>query len=1091
MQEILRKTLGLVAVLSILLVLITGTSWWSVHSTWFAAMIRGRLVAGLQEVTGGRVELGHFQFDPDKLQAGISTLVIHGTEPADAPPLLSVQSAEITIKVLSIWRQKVDLQSLNIHRPEIHVLVNTDGTTNLPKPRTQSRKDPVEQLLDLKIGHLQITQGLIAFNDRRAPFQLSAQETSLLLAYNYPATNYRFAIGSNTINGAFGKAKWKPLKVSATGDLYKDRAEIHNLHATTIDNSSEINLSGHVNHFSHVSADAIIKASLSIDDLAELGGIHHQLKNGRATAAGDLTFNQDTNAFSFQGKVVARDVDYVSPPFTLRNISGTSNLTADNTGIVLHRIEAAARGAHFSGEGSIKRYRNLEVSGHVSQVSLTEVGTYLTNKPFPWSGFAYGPAHASAKLTDRDPDLVIAAKVDIHPGNSGIPTSGNVDITYQARSQQVDFGASTLNLPNSSVSFEGQLNSDLSLNVESRNTTDLQPVLPILGASIQTGDLPVLTAGGSAHFSGVLHNSFLQPSLSGELAASAFQFHGYHWDSLRGQVTFFSETLAVTNLRLKESGATLLGSASAQLSHWSLNENSLLRLDARFNNLELVKTAAMFLKTTFPVIQGIASGNVTLQGTWQNPRGSTSIQIKNLDAYGQQLNQVQFDATLVGNRIEVKQGRVQSGPAVLNFSGIYQHSPSNWTIGDVALKADTNGFPLASLSSVRKYLPVLDGRAEIHLDGNGKLRSDSFEPLKLDGSAQFQHISFNKRELGNASFFAATQGKTIDFRYSGDLRKTKFHGTAKAQLIAGTPIRGNLQMDRISLATLKSVSSDSKLALPLDGYLDGSFIFDGLLEEPAKLHALATLKDLQVSSLPRLPDVATPTAPDIILHNSEPVLLELSDGILHISKFEMDGQDTSIQLTGSAPLANGQALDLKAVGKADLSLFGLFDPNVRSSGSSEIKADITGSLTAPSISGSIEVHNGSFFLSNVSNGLSDVSGTVLFSRNRATIQTMTAHSGGGDISLGGSISFGEGAPLVYHLEAGARNVRVRYANSISVTVNSDLRPQRHQLKQYSLRQSYRHSGCFHTERRCGQPPRCCEFRCFAGRSGRFHFRSAP
>ena len=161
--------------------------------------------------------------------------------------------------------------------------------------------------------------------------------------------------------------------------------------------------------------------------------------------------------------------------------------------------------------------------------------------------------------------------------------------------------------------------------------------------------------------------------------------------------------------------------------------------------------------------------------------------------------------------------------------------------------------------------------------------------------------------------------------------------------------------------------------------------------------------------------------------------------MLSSSKFEITGRDTRLSVRGSAPLSGDRPIDLEVAGTAELGLFKLLDPNVRSSGSSEMSAHIAGTLSVPKITGSLRIRNGSFFLPNVSNGLSDVDGTVLFSRNRATIQKMTAHSGGGDISLGGSVSFGESTPLVYHLDAAARNVRVRYANSISVTANSDLR----------------------------------------------------
>ena len=112
---------------------------------------------------------------------------------------------------------------------------------------------------------------------------------------------------------------------------------------------------------------------------------------------------------------------------------------------------------------------------------------------------------------------------------------------------------------------------------------------------------------------------------------------------------------------------------------------------------------------------------------------------------------------------------------------------------------------------------------------------------------------------------------------------------------------------------------------------------------------------------------------------------------------------------------------------------------MQSSGESQIAASIQGTLKNPALTGTLEVKNASFFLSSIPNGLSGVNGTVRFDHDRATVQKLTGHSGGGDISLGGFVSFAGGGPLVYRLEANADNVRLRYAGGISVTANSGLR----------------------------------------------------
>jgi translocation and assembly module TamB len=132
-------------------------------------------------------------------------------------------------------------------------------------------------------------------------------------------------------------------------------------------------------------------------------------------------------------------------------------------------------------------------------------------------------------------------------------------------------------------------------------------------------------------------------------------------------------------------------------------------------------------------------------------------------------------------------------------------------------------------------------------------------------------------------------------------------------------------------------------------------------------------------------------------------------------------------------------MDVHVAGSVNLQAYHLFDPNVQSAGVSIISAAIGGTLQDPDVKGTLAIKDGSFFPENIPNGLSAVNGTVMFNRNRATLQKMTAISGGGELTLGGFLSFGGGGPLVYHLEGSAENVRVRYAGTISVTASAKLR----------------------------------------------------
>ena len=79
----------------------------------------------------------------------------------------------------------------------------------------------------------------------------------------------------------------------------------------------------------------------------------------------------------------------------------------------------------------------------------------------------------------------------------------------------------------------------------------------------------------------------------------------------------------------------------------------------------------------------------------------------------------------------------------------------------------------------------------------------------------------------------------------------------------------------------------------------------------------------------------------------------------------------------------------------------------------------------------------SFNLTDIPNGLDNANGTIIFDQRRATIERLTAETGGGKIALAGFVGFG--APeMSYRLQARADNVRIRYPEGVSTTVSSTL-----------------------------------------------------
>ena len=80
----------LLRALSALVLLATGlfvTGYFLFNSQWLREQIRLRALREITTATGGRPEIGRFDFDPRTWQVTLDNLVLHGTEPPPAPPL--------------------------------------------------------------------------------------------------------------------------------------------------------------------------------------------------------------------------------------------------------------------------------------------------------------------------------------------------------------------------------------------------------------------------------------------------------------------------------------------------------------------------------------------------------------------------------------------------------------------------------------------------------------------------------------------------------------------------------------------------------------------------------------------------------------------------------------------------------------------------------------------------------------------------------------------------------------------------------------------------------------------------------------------
>src|SRR5581483_8198223 len=133
----------------------------------------------------GRAEIGVFRFDWSTMTAEVAPFVLHGTEAPGTPPLFRADSIRVGLKIVSMLKHSVDLQSLTIVGPDLRIQTHADGSTNFPHPRVQRHGPPfVQQVIRLAIRHMNLQHGFFEYNSVRIPLDLQGERLHATLNYD-------------------------------------------------------------------------------------------------------------------------------------------------------------------------------------------------------------------------------------------------------------------------------------------------------------------------------------------------------------------------------------------------------------------------------------------------------------------------------------------------------------------------------------------------------------------------------------------------------------------------------------------------------------------------------------------------------------------------------------------------------------------------------------------------------------------------------------------------------------------------------------------------------------------------------------------
>ncbi len=1040
--------------LLLLLALVVGGLMFYAATPRFSNQVRQRVISVLEDATGGRVEVQALRWNLRHLSVEVDNLTIHGLEAPSESPYVHVDRLYARARILSFFDARLGLTFLEIDHPSVHLIIYPDGHTNQPTPKgqQQSNAEVTRTIFDLKANRVEVHNGMALVNQRAIPFQLAANNFGVLITYAPSSDHYLGEIACSDITVQQAKAPPVRSQLDLHLEAARDGVELRGLRFTT--GQARLDASGSLQHFAHPQWRLDANGTLALAELSAMG-----IVDGLERGTVDLSATSHGNGagqFAIDGTARIVDAGYSMQYFRIYGVDATTRLHVTPDEILLPDlvarpreggvVTAALRFLHYAAADNAPKVADrptMTIRAQVNGVRLTTLLDSLADPGFRRYGFdTTGAGTVNVDWTGAADDLTIAAVLamsapDRNPPGQ-LPLSGHVDAEYFQRTGRVEIRQLQAHSPATSLTTSGTLGVDpltlpshLDVHLVNHNLGEFDQVLKVLGLGVGKlgiSGLPVFIQG-EATFDGVGEGSLDDPAFHGHLTATHF-FTAFAipvpgattpavprmitWDHLDATGGYSSSLISVQQATLSR-GQTVIHASGEVQSHrisqrrQQFDEESALTATAQVTNATLTDLLAMAGQNV-PV-----TGNVNFQahagGTVGNLNGGATLGVQGGTIYGQPYHSLNATVNLAGRDVNLTRAVFLANGGMVVGNGTYSLQ-SNKFLANL----DGTGFELAHLPQPKDPRLSLAGALKFDAHASGTMS----EPSVLAG-IHLRDLMVGGQAAGALEMVVTTHGSDAVFTAQSSLASAQLQLKGQTAMRGDFPTQATLVLTHLNIAPflrayqVQSVSGNSSIG--------GTIRVAGPLRRPEQFSGDAEINQFQV------------TLQGMNLESSGPIRAALHDRVLRLTQAHITGPDTDVVATGSAELTGNQALSITGVGAVNMKLAQTFDPDITSSGRVDFNVNAAGTLKQPSFAGTLHVTNVALALNDLPNGISKLNGTLVFDQNRLQVQDLAGMTGGGQLKLGGFLTYQNG--IYGDFTATGKDIRVRYSG-ISATADTTL-----------------------------------------------------
>jgi hypothetical protein len=559
-----------------------------------------------------------------------------------------------------------------------------------------------------------------------------------------------------------------------------------------------------------------------------------------------------------------------------------------------------------------------------------------------------------------------------------VPVGGA--ITYTIEPGWIRIGSSRLATPTTLVEFEGSTaygdDSRIPFHVTTADWQDsdrlMAGILTVFGA--QTNAIEI---GGHGTFDGVMLNGFRSPRIEGVLAGERMRAWGVDWGAVKGKAVIENAYVDVTDVVIGSGDREIR--ADGRFSAGFPRRDGGEEINAR---IRVTNWPVADLRRAFGIldyrVDGVLSGEFHPYGPYQRPLGFGTMAITQGVAYGEPFDLASASVRFEGDgvrldSIQVAKGEGRgTGAAYVGWNGTY------------SFNLDGRAIPVETVSLSKKTSVPLSGLIDFTAGGSG-----SFDAPRYAVRGTVRDLFAGDEGIGQMQAELGVTGDLMTVKLEVASSRLSVSGSGRVAL---TPEMDTELSFRVTDTSLDPYirAFEPRLSPYTTAIASGSVRVVGELADVDHLLVDATVDNLDARFF------------DYQVRNAAPIHIALDRHILRFADFRLAGEDTELEISGTANL-HDERIGVRLRGDANLGLLQGFLSNVRSSGRASLQATLDGNLSAPLVTGAMTVQNGRIRHFDLPNALENILGPIRFDSRTIRLDEVTARLGGGPVAFGGTI----------------------------------------------------------------------------------------